>query len=72
MRLRARRRLPYAGKTYQAGEEFEASEADARLLVAAGSCEPLEAMPSGKPKPAKQQRVKPGRYQRRDLRAESP
>ena len=61
--LIAKRRLPYAGKVYEAGAAFSAGAADARILALAGLASLAESEASVT-KPRRQ-------YRRRDMRAEA-
>lgn len=60
----ATRSFTYGTRRLAAGDEFEASEHDARLLVAAGSARASET--------AKKKRKRNPGYSRRDMQAEAP
>lgn len=62
VKLRATREVYYASKTRNTGDEFDASESDARLLVGLEKAVLVEETP--KPKPA------PQTLQTRELKAE--
>jgi hypothetical protein len=78
-KLIAQRRYSYAGRGLRAGDEFEASEIDAQLLITVGAArqsveggESLIAAAKRRP-PAKRPRgTKSRQYRRRDLVAEQP
>lgn len=63
IRLRATREVYYASKTRNTGDEFEASESDAKLLVGIGKAEYVQE--EKKPEPPKQ-------LETRALKAEEP
>ncbi len=72
MRLIAKKPLRYAGRRCEAGEAFEASSRDAKLLCAIGKAEPADEVPpvdepAETPEPAAPPRRQ---YRRRDLVAE--
>lgn len=79
MRLAALQALPYNRRTYRTGEEFEATAADARLLLLckraravggdAGAAAEAQ-LPAGSSPPPDHAPTARRRYRRRDMRAE--
>jgi hypothetical protein len=67
--LVAKEELTYAGRTFQAGDVFEATPIEAAALTykRRASFAKKDATPTPEPEPAP---VRRGRYRRRDLRAE--
>ena len=74
-RLKAIKEIRYAGATYFPGEEFEASDKDAKVLVAIQKCEAAKAKPKRTPplivekkeEPEPAPLSEPGHYLRRDM-----
>lgn len=60
----------YAGRRLKAGDKFQASESDARLLTLVGKAKAAEA-PKPKKPAAKKNATEKGSYARRDMRAEA-
>lgn len=69
MRLTAKRELRYAGRQVRAGEEFEASEKDAKILMVINRAE-RAADPLPEPEPRDEDAPKKRAYKRRDMTAE--
>lgn len=68
-RLRALKEVYYASKTHKVGEEFDAHDADARLLVGLEKAEHVQPVAKAKqeaPKPQTQQ------LQTREMKSEEP
>lgn len=72
MRLTAKKELRYAGRQVLAGKEFEATEKDAKILIAINrACLAVDPMPEPEPEPEqKEEAPKKRTYKRRDMKAE--
>lgn len=71
-RLIATQSFPYANRSLKAGEPFEASDTDAKILTGVGKARRTESVPeqSESSEPPKRRRGRPPKYQRMDMRAE--
>ncbi|MGK8471198.1 hypothetical protein ACRS34_09655 [Stutzerimonas stutzeri] len=70
MRLTAKKELRYAGRQVLAGKEFEATEKDAKILIAINRAS-LAVDPMPEPQPEqKEEAPKKRAYKRRDMTAE--
>ncbi len=70
MRLTAKKELRYAGRQVLAGKEFEATEKDAKILIAINrACLAVDQMPEAEPE-QKEEAPKKRTYKRRDMTAE--
>ncbi|MGF6877373.1 hypothetical protein [Paraburkholderia sp. MM5477-R1] len=82
MKLIAIRRFGYAGRDRKPGDEFDAKDSDARVLIATKAAKAATASPSSKPGTTPRDvraeggdsngdaKPKKGRYRRRDQRAD--
>lgn len=71
MQVTAVKEIRYAGQNHKPDEHFEASDKDAKLLIAIGKVAPYVA-PKPKAKPSESDVEKTptkGKYRRRDMRA---
>lgn len=70
MRLTAKKELRYAGRQVLAGKEFEATEKDAKILIAINrACLAVDPMPEAEPEQKEEAPIK-RTYKRRDMTAE--